>query len=167
MSNIRSVAVADDVRRPFVLGRVCVTRTHVPSLHGLEVLECAKLIGHFGGFYSPVVFFCLWSWRCVVVSGSWFLWGLDLSWGWVIGDFFIGRIVYDHVTMIYIRDFVGDCMGLCEGLVASQNLFSFLWFPFWGLAIERGNLNLEIRNGGFRIESTVGMSDCEFGPCAF
>lgn len=48
MADIRGVAVADDVRDPFVAGGVCVACADVAGLHGLQVLDCAKFVGHFG-----------------------------------------------------------------------------------------------------------------------
>lgn len=46
MPDIRGVAVADDVRGPFVLGGVGVAGSDVAGLHGLEVLERAQFVGH-------------------------------------------------------------------------------------------------------------------------
>lgn len=48
VSDVRGVAVADDVGGPLVLGRVGVARADVAGLQGLEVLEGAELVSHFG-----------------------------------------------------------------------------------------------------------------------
>lgn len=48
MADVGSTAVALDVGQPLVLGRVGVTGTDVTGLQGLEILEGAKLVGHFG-----------------------------------------------------------------------------------------------------------------------
>lgn len=47
MSDIGSVAVAEDVGSPLVLGGIGVARTDVAGLQSLEVLERAQFIGHF------------------------------------------------------------------------------------------------------------------------
>lgn len=49
MSDVRGVAVTDDVGGPLVLSRVGVTRADVAGLQGLEVLEGAELVGHLVG----------------------------------------------------------------------------------------------------------------------
>ena len=49
MADVGSTAVALDVGQPLVLGRVGVTGADVAGLQGLEVLESAELVGHFGG----------------------------------------------------------------------------------------------------------------------
>lgn len=47
MTNVRSVAVADNIGGPFVLGCVGVPGTDVAGLEGLEVLEGTELVCHF------------------------------------------------------------------------------------------------------------------------
>lgn len=47
MSDIRRVAVTDDVRDPVVLGSVGVAGADITGLHGLEVLHGTEFVGHF------------------------------------------------------------------------------------------------------------------------
>jgi hypothetical protein len=56
VADVGSTAVALDVGQPLVLGRVGVTGADVAGLQGLEVLESAELVGHFGGIGELEVF---------------------------------------------------------------------------------------------------------------
>lgn len=47
MSNVASIAVSRNVRRPFKLRRVCVTGADVAGLKLLELLLCAEFVGLF------------------------------------------------------------------------------------------------------------------------
>lgn len=48
MANVRGLGVANDVGHPLVLGGVCVASADIAGLEGLEVLEGAQFVGHFG-----------------------------------------------------------------------------------------------------------------------
>lgn len=58
MSDVRRIAIAEDVGRPLVLRGVCVAGANIASLQSLEILESAQFIGHCDLFLASEIRWC-------------------------------------------------------------------------------------------------------------